>query len=193
MAVASAAAAIATAATLPPPAGFAAMAAMATAMVGLLSSVGIAFSGGSADSAGVAKEKHLEQFNSSGISGRSDLVSNSLVDGIDALVDVDANLFTGVRDLQIAVLKLNDTFDILGKSLYQQFGATGTVQRGIETKGSYNQNIDLHGGAGTLTGAAVGGSAALLTNAFLGGISGALIGGIGVALLDAFSDGAISD
>lgn len=107
---------------IPFPYNIAAMAATAAVVVAQLSSIGA--SGTPVSGAGggpSAAEEYNESFGDNRIQG-VDMQSNALVDSIDQLMEVDANLFSATRDLQLSVVKLKDSFDRVGASLFRAGG-----------------------------------------------------------------------
>jgi len=100
---------------------FARMAAMASVVASVLSSVKIAF-GGSVSGTGTSDaEAYEKSIGRQGLVG-VDMQTNSLVDSIDSLVDIDTLLFSASHDLQIAIVRLGKSFASLGGQTYRGFG-----------------------------------------------------------------------
>jgi|GEM_PF-2629061 len=121
---------------------FARMAAMAAAAAALLSQINVSFSGGGGGFTAAEPATFQDQFGAQGAQG-IDLQTNSLRDSIDALVDIDTDLFGVNRDLKISIVNLNRTFDALGAAVFNQSGdfSAGNIldqfgiQFGTELKG----------------------------------------------------------
>lgn len=162
-AVASAAQAVAEAATLPPPAGFASAGAMLGLMTSVLGMAGIAFGGSSTNDSQATN--YQNQYNDQGIAGLDTTSSNNgLIKAIDTLSGIDTELFSASYDLKVSVNKLNTTFNTLGNKLFDTFsiGNFSNVQLNSQTTKPLG-----NGGTDATT--------ALLTG--IGGVLGTTFGG----------------
>lgn len=115
-AIASAAAAIATQGEGDPYTAFARIAAMISLMSSVLGAAGIAF-GGASSSGGDAEDVYKERLGDDSLLDR-DLQGNYMVDALDALVEIDTQLFSATRDLQITMKNLGDTFEKIGAIVF---------------------------------------------------------------------------
>jgi len=104
---------------------FARMAAMASAAAALLSQIGVSFGSSGISGAG-AGDRYRENIGTQGLYG-IDLQTNSLVDSIDSLVEIDTELFSANRDLQLAIIELSNTFKSLGAASFKAGGSFETL------------------------------------------------------------------
>ena len=96
-------------------------------MLGLMSSVlglaGISMGGAGGGDGG--EQAYLDSVSEQGLVGQRDLQSNSLIDAIEGLVEIDTELFSSNRDLQLTLVNLGKTFSKIGGAL---FGAGGSFE-----------------------------------------------------------------
>lgn len=128
-AIAAAAHAVAVAATLPPPAGFASAAAMLALMASILGAAGIAF-GSSKSSGENAEQEYKDQFGGDRLQNL-DIGNNALLESMDDLVAIDTSLFGAVRDLQISVKNLQETFEKIGAIALGNYSGTSLSGYGV--------------------------------------------------------------
>jgi len=121
LAISSAVAAIATQGEGDPYSAPARIAAMIGIMSSVLSLGGIAFGGSSGGGDG-GEQAYKDSISKQGLVGQRDLQSNTLIDSIQDLVEIDTELFSTNRDLQLTLVNLNKTFSKIGASLFNQVG-----------------------------------------------------------------------
>lgn len=124
LAVASAAAAVAQAAQLPPPAGFATAAAMLSLMASVLGFANIAFGGGGGDDASGQKAAYDASFGNDSLQNYELQGGKSFTESMEELVATNTAMYSVSRDLQISIKHLNETMDRLGVVLFSALSGT---------------------------------------------------------------------
>jgi ferritin-like metal-binding protein YciE len=103
------------------------VAAMLSLMASVLSAFGVA-AGGVSSAGGGAAQDYQNRIGNDRLLDR-DLVSNTLVDSIDDLVEIDTQLFSATRDLQLEMKNLVNLFERIGQQIFTATvgGRFGTV------------------------------------------------------------------
>lgn len=107
----------------PFPLNILAMAATAAQVAAQLQTIGKSVNGvsGGKVSGQAEVDAYKDSFGAQGVQG-VDLQTNSLVDSIDSLIEIDTKLFSANRNLQVALVELKKSFEAIGSTLFKAGG-----------------------------------------------------------------------